>query len=68
MQHKIEQNQQLEALGPENMFRSLVENSHAGIFLIDNTFHLTYANSRLAEILGYSQEEIMASLKQKGLM
>jgi PAS domain S-box-containing protein len=43
------------------MFRSLVENSHAGIFLIDMTFYLTYANSRLAEILGYTVPEIVGS-------
>jgi PAS domain S-box-containing protein len=60
MQDDIEQ-QQLEALGPENMFRSLVENSHAGIFLIDSSFRLTYANNRLAEILGFSQKEIVGS-------
>lgn len=61
MQDEIEQAQQMEDLDPENMFRSLVENSHAGIFLIDSSFRLTYANSRLAEILGYSQKEIVGS-------
>jgi PAS domain S-box-containing protein len=43
----------------ENMFRTIVENSHAGIFIIDGAFHITYANNRLAEILGYTQEEIV---------
>ncbi len=45
----------------ENMFRSIVENSHAGIFIIDGTFHLTYANNMLSEILGYPVEEIVGS-------
>ena len=38
----------------ESMFRSIVENSHAGIFTIDGSFHIIYANHRLAEILGFS--------------
>ncbi len=45
----------------EKMFRSIVENSHAGIFIIDDTFHLTYANSMLSKILGYPVEEIVGS-------
>ena len=45
----------------ENMFRSIVENSHAGIFIIDRAFHLTYANNMLSEILGYPLEEIVGS-------
>jgi PAS domain-containing protein len=40
-------------LESENMFRSIVENSHAGIFIIDGTFHPTYANNMLSEILTY---------------
>jgi PAS domain S-box-containing protein len=61
MQNEITGSQNLDALSPENMFRSLVENSHAGIFLIDTGFHLTYANSRLAEILGYTVPDIVGS-------
>jgi len=48
-------------LKADSLFRSLIENSHAGIFIIDNAFHITYANNRLAEILGYSQAEIIGS-------
>jgi PAS domain S-box-containing protein len=45
----------------ENIFRSIVENSHAGIFIIDSSFRLTYANNMLSEILGYPVEEIVGS-------
>jgi PAS domain S-box-containing protein len=45
----------------ENMFRSIVENSHAGIFIIDGSFHITYANNMLSQILGYPVEEIVGS-------
>lgn len=51
----------MNTLNSEGLFRSLIENSHAGIFIIDNAFHITYANNRLAEILGYSQAEIVGS-------
>ena len=43
----------------EQMFRSIVENSHAGIFVVDDAFRFTYANDRLCEILGYPQGEII---------
>ncbi len=60
---KTTERQQIEKklIESENMFRSIVENSHAGIFIIDNSFHLTYANNMLSEILGYSVEEIVGS-------
>jgi PAS domain S-box-containing protein len=42
----------------ENRFRSLVENSLAGVYLIqDGIFR--YANPRMAEVFGYSQEELI---------
>jgi PAS domain S-box-containing protein len=44
-----------------NMFRSIVENSHAGIFIIDGSFHLTYANTMLSQLLGYPVEDIVGS-------
>jgi hypothetical protein len=37
---------------PGEMFRSIVENSHAGIFIIDDSFHMTYANEKLSQLLG----------------
>ena len=43
----------------ENMFRNIVENSHAGIFIIDGSFHLVYANNKLAEMLGGTREDII---------
>jgi len=48
-------------LQSENMFRSIVENSHAGIFIIDGSFQLTYANNMLSQMLGYPVEEIVGS-------
>lgn len=43
----------------EARFRSIVENSHAGVFMVDNAYHFTYANQQLADILGYSINEIL---------
>ena len=45
----------------EEMFRSIVENSHAGIFIIDGSFHIVYANERLSILLGYPLSEIIGS-------
>ena len=41
----------------EERFRSIVENSHDGILIIDDAFHATYVNDELCRILGYSREE-----------
>ena len=43
------------------MFRSIVENSHAGIFIIDDSFHMTYANDQLSVLLGYPINEIVGN-------
>ncbi|MEA3440929.1 MAG: PAS domain S-box protein [Chloroflexota bacterium] len=43
----------------EEKFRSLVENSHAGILLLDKTHRIIYANDELSRIAGYSSEEIV---------
>ena len=43
----------------EMLFRSIVENSQAGIFTVDNAFKFTYCNDRLCQILGYSRDEII---------
>lgn len=43
------------------MYRFIVENSHIGIFVIDNGFHVIYANNEMANIVGYSLDEIVGS-------
>ena len=43
----------------EEKFRSIVENSHAGIFTVDKDYRFTYANKQLCEILGYPLDEIV---------
>jgi PAS domain S-box-containing protein len=45
--------------GSANMFRSIVENSHAGIFIIDGAFHIIYANNMLSQLLGRPAEDII---------
>ena len=50
---EVRQQAEKKFLESEDMFRSIVENSHAGIFIIDTSFRLTYANGMLSEILGY---------------
>jgi len=44
---------------PLDMFRSLVEESLTGVYLIQGE-RMTYCNPRLAEIFGYSRAEILA--------
>ena len=44
-----------------NTFRSIVENSHAGIFIIDGSFHITYANDMLSQLLGRPLDDILGS-------
>jgi PAS domain S-box-containing protein len=43
----------------ETKFRSLVEKSLVGVYIIQND-RFAYANPRMAEILGYSVEELLA--------
>ncbi len=43
----------------ESKYRTIVDNSHSGIGIIDNNFTILYANERLADIFGSSQEEIV---------
>ncbi|MGQ9495373.1 MAG: ATP-binding protein [Thermoanaerobaculaceae bacterium] len=47
-------------LASEERYRSLVENSLVGVYLVQGDRFL-YCNPRMAEMFGYSQEEIMAS-------
>jgi len=43
----------------EERFRSVVEHSHEGIFIVDDAYRFIYCNDELSQILGYSHEEIM---------
>ncbi len=45
----------------EEKYRSIVENSQSGIFIVDNSYRFTYANNKLCEILGYPLPEIIGS-------
>jgi PAS domain S-box-containing protein len=42
----------------ERMFRSLVENSHAGIFIVADDFRFAYANEMFCTMLGYPISEV----------
>ena len=55
-ERKIEEAQQQET---EQMFRAIVENSHAGIFTIDDTFHITYANDMVSQMILISNDQII---------
>jgi PAS domain S-box-containing protein len=43
----------------EEFFRSVVENSHDGIVILDDSFRIIYANDKCASIGGYSRGEIL---------
>jgi PAS domain S-box-containing protein len=43
----------------EERFRSIVENSQAGIMILDSAYRLTYVNDELCRISGYSREEVV---------
>jgi PAS domain S-box-containing protein len=43
----------------EELFRSIVENSHAGIMIVDDSYRATYINSQGCRITGYPQKEII---------
>ena len=42
----------------EQLFRSVVENAPAGIFLMDSDFLITYSNEQLSRLSGYSINEL----------
>jgi PAS domain S-box-containing protein len=46
-------------LETEQMFRAIVENSHAGIFTIDDEFRITYANDMVSRMVLYTNDEII---------
>jgi PAS domain S-box-containing protein len=43
----------------EEFFRSVVENSHNGILIIDDNFRIIYANDEAARLGGYPKKEII---------
>jgi len=43
----------------EERYRSVVENSHAGIFIVDEAYRFIYVNDELCRILGYSRGDIV---------
>jgi PAS domain S-box-containing protein len=43
----------------EGFFRSVVENSHSGILIIDDNFRIIHANNEAARIGGYSRNKIV---------
>ncbi|MBN2102671.1 PAS domain S-box protein [bacterium] len=43
----------------EERFRSVVENSHTGIMVVNQEFRCIYANKELIELLGYTEREIL---------
>jgi len=45
--------------GSEEKFRSIVENSHAGIFIVDEDYKFIYVNNELCRILKHPHEEIV---------
>jgi PAS domain S-box-containing protein len=59
--HDISEQKKLDdtRLETEQMFRAIVENSHAGIFTIDETFHITYANDMVSRMVSYPNDEII---------
>ncbi len=43
----------------EERFRSIVENSHDGVLIMDDKYKIVYVNDELGRILGYPKEEII---------
>ncbi len=51
----------------EEKFRSIVENSLAGIFKVDDSFHFVYANAECCQILGYPIDKLIGMNFQEAL-
>jgi len=43
----------------EELFRSVVENSHNGIFIVDDKYCFAYMNDQFTKIFGYSQNDLI---------
>jgi PAS domain S-box-containing protein len=55
-----ERNALLEALSnSEEKFRNIVETANEGIWVVDADTRATYVNKKMAEMLGYSQDEMI---------
>lgn len=52
---------------PSNLFSQIVENSLDGIWITDTSFNTTYVNKIMAEMIGYTAEELM-KFKFKDIM
>jgi len=48
----------------EEKYRRIVETSHEGIWAMDGQFVTTYVNERMAEMLGYTVNEILGKTIQ----
>ena len=60
IRYAIERAKTLDALrSSENKYRQMVETSLEGILLIDNEVRINYVNQRMAELLGYSVDELL---------
>jgi PAS domain S-box-containing protein len=55
-EHKKSEDALLES---EERFRSIVENSHNGIFIVNEFYQLVYVNDELCLMLGYSSEDLI---------
>ncbi len=43
----------------EELFRSVVENSHNGIFIVDDQYRFAYMNDQCTRIFGYTQNDLI---------
>ncbi len=43
----------------ERKYRNMIETAHEGVWIIDNDYTTTFVNQRIAEMLGYNEEEIL---------
>jgi len=43
----------------EEKYRVIVETANEGIWIVDSEIKITYANEKIAEMLGYSREELI---------
>ncbi len=58
--YAIERKRATEALNrSERKYRHLVENLREGVWGIDRNAHTTFVNARMAEMLGYTEEEML---------
>ncbi|MHA2297193.1 MAG: PAS domain S-box protein [Candidatus Hodarchaeales archaeon] len=48
-----------ELLASEEKYRTIVENSHTGIILVDDSYITNYVNDEICRISGYSREELI---------